>query len=452
MDFLIALPGLVAALALIRFSLQTVFLWVFLPSLLLLPNYYRLGIGGLPKATFAAAAAIPILVVWLARLPRWKFTLLDGILLLSWMWILASEAVNYGSSAVRSLTFDLLTGTAFPYVFCREMIEPQDRHRLIRALSIQLAIVAIFNVWEFRMATSPYRLVFDRLFAEQHSGWVTQLRWGFGRAAGPYGHAILAGIMFGVTSLLCWWGTTRGAWKRFRLPIPGGAGLWIPLFLAGGLFTTLSRGPWIGAGLGGVWLLVTRARNPRRAMLSGLAVIAVAALGVGVLLQSYSSVGRSQAVTAEQETAAYRAELMDLYLPAVFERPWLGWGMSFPVAPGAPSVDNQFLLVALLRGIVGLALFCLIIIVIAGRLFRGAFQRGIDHDERMWRLTLFAVQICFAFSLTTVWMGEQVATLFWIMAGWSEGTLLRAAHRNRLRPAAGPVANPHPLSFVRVIA
>ena len=42
-------------------------------------------------------------------------------------------------------------------------------------------------------------------FASSYETWAPQMRWGFGRIAGPYGHAILAGMIFLMGLIYCLW-------------------------------------------------------------------------------------------------------------------------------------------------------------------------------------------------------------------------------------------------------
>ena len=66
-ELLAILPGIVAWWVAFSQSLETAFYAVYLPVLLLVPDYYRLPIDGLPDPSFSQAAILPIaaLIFWL---------------------------------------------------------------------------------------------------------------------------------------------------------------------------------------------------------------------------------------------------------------------------------------------------------------------------------------------------------------------------------------------------
>jgi len=90
-------------------------------------------------------------------------------------------------------------------------------------------------------------------------------------------------------------------------------------------------------------------------ILALLVVVGIPAL-IGFL--QWASVGRMHALSENQETAAYRYELVTQYLDIANQQMWFGWGLTkWPKVFGMPSIDNFFLLLYLMHGIIAFTVF-----------------------------------------------------------------------------------------------
>ena len=59
-------------------SPSVAFLWVYLPTVLLMPDYYRFIAPGLPDPTFSQGAAVAVGAVWLMRGAKgYRFSFMD---------------------------------------------------------------------------------------------------------------------------------------------------------------------------------------------------------------------------------------------------------------------------------------------------------------------------------------------------------------------------------------
>jgi hypothetical protein len=192
----------------------------------------------------------------------------------------------------------------------------------------------------------------------------------------------------------------------------------ILLVLVATLVMTQSRGPWMGLIVALGIASIGRARSPlRRAIL----VFSVGIL-VGIPLYSASKDYLNQQngdVSEEQGSAQYRQQIWNTYVPiAQLGGAW-GWGNRFPVIEGRSSIDNEYLLVWLVQGYVGLA--ALVLIFAEGTL---AFaQSGIvtrSRQERHFIFTLLGIWLGLAVCLATVWLSSTPSVLFFILAGWSQ--------------------------------
>jgi hypothetical protein len=127
------------------------------------------------------------------------------------------------------------------------------------------------------------------------------------------------------------------------------------------------------------------------------------------------------------------------------------WGYgrnTWPKIQTAPSIDNYFLLLWLMHGLVAVAFFAAIIVLTAFRLVRYEMRRPPPQLRGgSFGFTLAGIYVALLVTLGTVYMGLQAIPLFAIVTGWSEGYLVQAG------PEAPAVAveAAAPFSFRRVV-
>ena len=169
----------------------------------------------------------------------------------------------------------------------------------------------------------------------------------------------------------------------------------------------------------------------------------------------YASIGRSSATTAAQESAAYRKELLDGYLTIVRERLWIGWGRNgWPQMASMPSIDNYYLLVALMHGTISLGFLISILVVISVRLYRtGVKTAKTDLLSSSLSFELLGIFIGFAFSIGTVYVGESVFSVFFLLLGFTEAFLASCGQSNTTKRVAAPKNSVElpPFRFKRVV-
>lgn len=421
MQILALFPGLCAIVLLFFRSPARVFLDVYLPSVFLLPDYYRWVTEGLPDPSFHHAAVLPIVSVFLlTSVLRWRFSLLDFFVVGFAASVSYSEYLNVGYSEAQNLLFDQLCGVVFVYILTKGLIEPEGlRIAAAKRITLLLGMVAVSSVYEFKMAWNPYAGLLAPYFPDQLN-WVTTFRWGFARVAGPYGHAILAGVMFAVGYRLQRWLEGRGYWETPQ------KAQGISLALAAGVLMSMCRGPWLGAACGAAVMFILHARDRKRALV--LTCVAVLLVGAPIILamKGYLSVKRTMAISTAQETIAYRRELIEQYVEIMLKKSAWGWGHNqWPRIPTMDSIDNQYLLLPLQHGLVSLGFFLAIILWTGGRLCWYGVHSVRGSEESELALTFFASYLVIVVTLTTVYLGAQTVQLFFLLTGWSEGLLLR---------------------------
>jgi O-antigen ligase len=213
-----------------------------------------------------------------------------------------------------------------------------------------------------------------------------------------------------------------------------------------GLLMTQSRGPWLGVALALLFAVLVRVFSVGRAAVAFavlLAVLGVVAFYVG---DRYTTGTRDQAATEEQSTAIYRRQLLESYTPVVKERMAFGWGVSdYPAANGQRSIDNQYLWLAVTRGFVGMGMF---LIIGAGSGIRLVQLAGcpLCPEDRMLVYAHMAVLLGLMTTFTTVFMGEQVVPLFFLVIGW-----MQAVNPVRVNAGVAPAFGP-PFKFRRVLS
>jgi O-antigen ligase len=433
MNLIILIPAVVCCVVLARGSASKALVNVYLPVVLLLPLIYSLRFPHLPPMTFADTAILPLgAAMLMTQMHRWRWSWMDlGVVLFA-----LSAAISEGLSSMPAngglQLFAEITTIVLPYMAAKLLIEQQVvgdqpvRKLLVERMVVLLAIVACISVYDFVAGLSSWQTVFRPFFpaeqlAEVASQWPMQMRWGFGRIAGPFAHAILAGIVFLMGLIYCLWlRRFEPGWGSRRvvegLPVTV-RGLALTAIVAG-LLMTQSRGPWAGVGLALLFALLVRILSWGKAVMVFAVMVAVLSVVAYNYGSKYTEKEISQASDVEQRDAIYRRDLLKNYLPIVMEHKAFGWGVSdYPAVNGQKSLDNHFLMLAVTQGLIGLGLFLAIVAGTVGRLFRLA-ARPMRPEDRGLVFAQLAILIGVLTTITTVFLGEQALILFFMMVGW----------------------------------
>jgi hypothetical protein len=310
------------------------------------------------------------------------------------------------------------------------IIEPHHgRIPFIKRLLILLFFSSIIALYEFRMGRNPFTILFTPLFPTEQFAWKTQIRWGHGRVSGPFGQSELAGMMLFTGVVLALYLAYYRVWEpRFKIAswIPHKKSVIVGCTLFVTFLLTQARGPWIGSLIAIPLALVGRAKNvARAATIFVLALLICGPIGY-MALQKYANDGGG---SAEQQTASYRALMIQNYVPIARAGGPTGWGKDFPRVWGQDSIDNEYLFVALTEGYIGFFAFCLIGVETLIDLIAAAATNPSRED----RYFAFSLLGCFAGILITsytVFLGNQPYQLFFLIAGWAQAI--------RYRPAPAP--------------
>ncbi len=461
MALTILIPALVCWAVLALGSARKALLNVYLPVLLLLPQYYVLRIQHLPPVNFADAAVLPLGLALLINEARgWRWAWMDLCVFLlavskglsealstelangRWLQLFSTSSaasVRLGTNIANGglMFVNALLTIVLPYMIGKIMLEQIDtdgipvRRKAIRRIVMLLALVAVVSVYDFVKGVSIWQKAFHFLKPYQSEIWKPQVRWGFGRIEGPFGHAILAGMIFLMGLIYCLWlRRVDPDWgsRRLIVALPVTLRGCILAALAAGLLMTQSRGPWLGMLLALVFVAFTRIFSAGKAALAFLAFLVVFGTGAYFAGTQYTDASLHSATTEAQRNAVYRRELLTNYTPIVEERPTFGWGITtYPTVHGQQSIDNEYLLLMVTEGFFGLAVFLSILFGTGVRLLQ-RMARPLQPEDRLLVIAHLSVLIGLVTTVTTVYMGEQVVVLFFLFVGWVQG----------MRPAGVP--------------
>ncbi len=433
MQIIVLIPAALCIFSLFHSSVSKTFQNVFLPILLMLPTYYFWKVPALPPIDMNEAVLIPLAVgILLRHLKDWRISPMD-----LWMTVFVfttgyADALQHRDTAS---TFQIFAGlfTAFvSYLAGKLLIEQQgERLATVQKFVFYLFIASLFSEYEYRMGRNPYQIIMGRLLPEEQFGWKTQIRWGFGRVAGPFGQSELAGMMLLAGLVLALWLSYYNLWEpkfKYASWLPFSKGRTITFILGLTLIFTQARGPWLGTLFAVPIACIGRSR---RVLLSTLLVAALGTIFAASLYVGMKAYTDAPTTTNEQENATYRAHLLENYTPVVKEGGLWGWGTEFPTRKGQTSIDNEYLFVAVTQGWVGFGAFCLICL---GSIinFVSATLGSTDTMERYFAFSLLGILLGMMFTIGTVFLGNQSYLLFFLLVGWSEAMRPRPIEKTGL--------------------
>ena len=427
MSLVLYLALVAAAVVALRHGPGRALLVVYLPVLLLIPDGFRAITPGLPDPNFNQAAIIPIVAVALLRYGRsWQPVPMDALIVLFAAWVGYSDYAGRGYDDAQNLMFSMLFSVLAPYFVARWVISAEGLDVAVaRRFVIIVFGVALVGVWEARFGFNPFHALIGPLFPGQGKGWVTTFRYGVARVAGPYSHAILAGITLAVAFTLQRWLQAAGHWEpRFSrikaLPWPKAKVITAVLIV--GMVMTVARGPWLGALAAVAIFAVGQAANRRRALMIAGAVLAVGTVAGGWALSGYLDIKPGAAMTMSQESALYRKVLFEKYIDIALDSAWFGWGLTtWPKVRGMESIDNYYLLISLMHGVPAMVMLVLMLLGSAWLCVRrGLAEAPGSHSPAFAFAGIF---IAVFVALGTVYLGEQVLPTLFFMLGWAQGWL-----------------------------
>ena len=429
-------------------SVEAAVLDLFLPAYLFIPAVYGFRLPHLPGLNFPTAVLLPVAVTLASRYGReWKFTRADLWIGLFMGGATLTEMLHSDPGTAGLVFFDTFFLGALPYMVGKLLLERDDmRERFIRRFLYLTAIIALISVWEYRMGMNIFARIYAILFG--WGGFVAQVRGGFVRVSASFGGCEQAGTMFGAAFVLSMW---LASVDKGKADEPKYLGLrrstWILVLTCGGIFMANSRGPELGAVLGFLIARVGKAKNVRRTAIVTLLLIVVGGSIGYVKMMAYSSGSIWDAKDKAQEDAIYRRVLLDEYKPYIQAGGLLGYGVvARPVVAGMFSIDNAFLNIQLIQGDLGLWTYILMYAEALLAAFLAA-RRATQRSDMVFALCIGGAIAGLMVTLTTLWMGPPMFSLFFLLLGWSQ-----SLRQTQSVAVTAPQAIPARFSFRRVVA
>src|SRR5579859_5925627 len=207
MAVLFILSALASLFFVARKKVETAFLAVYLPTLLLLPNEYAFRFPHLPTISIAQAALVPIGIVACFRFFRAGLPALQDVLVLAFMvsltiselfreWI-RNDGILLAVSSFISIFLAYMVG--------RKLIEPNLRISTVRRFVLLVLLLGPFCLLELRLQQNFYGVIAERFLGSFEMGVAVQIRGGLGRITGAFNDTEIAGIIFAMTFGLNSW-------------------------------------------------------------------------------------------------------------------------------------------------------------------------------------------------------------------------------------------------------
>ncbi len=196
--------------------------------------------------------------------------------------------------------------------------------------------------------------------------------------------------------------------------------------LVGGLISSLSRGPWVGAAVT-LFLFVVTNPKPVRSVIRFLLIGSVVFAGTlmspaGDKVLSYLPwIG-----TVETSTIDFRAQLLEYSINVILRNPFFGAPdyindmelQDLATGTGFIDIVNSYVGIGMAQGLVGLSLFLGVFVAILLGMFR-TMRRITDKSSEHYLLgqALFAVLVGILVSIGTVSSISIIPVVYWAVAG-----------------------------------
>lgn len=325
------------------------------------------------------------------------------------------------------------------YVTSRALKQFSDFKDAMLAFTLAAMVLALIGVFEY----TRHWLLYSSLTNALGLQWGMSNYLGRGgslRASASTGQAIVLGF---VISVAIGFYLFLHAGVRSRLQQHLGA-----LLLAGGLFATLSRGPWVGTAIILTTFIATGKNAVKRLVLLALAgALSIPLLSItpggNKLIDLLPYIG-----TIEKGNITYREELFANSMIVIERNPLFG-SIDYLSTPemqsmmqgeGIIDIVNSYLAIALSSGLIGLALFTGFFTIIALGIFN-ILRSSRAKDDEVLRLgrALLATLVGALVTISTVSSISVIPVVYWSLAGLGAAyiQMMRIADRSSaFKPAA----------------
>ncbi len=281
----------------------------------------------------------------------------DVLVVLYMLYMLISYGWMVPVQATVRLAFNLLTGIGVVYyVASRSLTSPRAYREVAAAFVGSMAIVGLVAIFE----TTKSWLVYETLsipFGSRSAAYFSRGDLNLLRSKASLGHPIVLGFGMGLALLLMHSFSDIIKTARLRHLLMG--------LLFGAILVSFSRGPWVGAFAGMLYMVSSGPGKGRRLAYT----LGTSALVVGIL--AVTSFGQSVFKMlpfvggSDPGSVVYRQQLWNVSIVVLKQNLWLG-DLNFLKNPlmevmrqgeGIIDMVNSYLQIGLAYGLIGLGLF-----------------------------------------------------------------------------------------------
>jgi O-Antigen ligase len=300
------------------------------------------------------------------------------------------------------------------YAISRSIKNLKDFLDVLMSFIIAGLVVSAVAIVEFLRSWLLYGAVADALGVSWAAGYLD--RGGLLRALSTSSQPIILGCVIAV--VLALYSTLPNADKRDKKYYLGLA------LLFGGLVAPLSKGPWVGAAVMGIVILLTGTNRISSLIKIGCAVLvfglAVAPTEFGQKLIAFLPfVG-----ALDVGSATYRQQLFDTSLQIILDNPLLGSTdyllhmENLRQGQGIIDLVNTYLIVALNTGLVGLCLYCSVFASVLFKILMQLREFNRAGESYLVGRALLAALIGLLVIIGTVSPIAHVPLLLWSLAAF----------------------------------
>lgn len=343
--------------------------------------------------------------------------------------------VTDGLRAVLSLSIDIFLPY---YVASRSIRNEEGLKYALSGFMIAAMILSIIAIFEVLRGWKLYSAVLEALGLRRNMYGGYLMRSGLLRPNATVGNSIVLGYV--VVVALGFFFYLKEFLPQARHRFLGAA------LLIAGIVASLSRGPWVGAGLLVITYMLMGPKPLKSLSVLGLGVVVFALVlslipGGSLLIDMLPIVG-----TIEQGNVEYRANLLTSALP-VIERNLLFGSNDYLDAPemqvmmqgeGIIDLVNSYIGVALHSGLMGLTFFLGAFLSALHQLRKGLrLARRLDPRAALLGRALFATVTAIMLIIYTVSSIVAVPVVYWTVLGLSVayvGLMGERAHKPKAEP------------------
>lgn len=411
-----------------------VLLAVVLGYVMLLPPQFNASFGSsvVPPYRFFLIASTLYIVGSLSR-SIWRFLLVDYLMLIAIFWTGFSLYLNSNSdfTAFFTSTIAQAADVGLSYFFARAAFRSiRDFRLFLLMMAPGFALIAAILVVESVTKTHILQPFVQSLLGTGGGYPLVDIRLGLMRAAGPFAHPILAGIVMASLLSLYWFSGLR------RWP------LWIGVGAAAGSFFTVSSaallGLVLGAGLIAYNWMTEKFVNLTWKLFFTISGILFLALELGTESGTFNLLVRYASLNSV--SSYYRTLIWKYGSLNVEQHPWFGIGYGDWDRPQwmTSSVDNYWLLQAIQFGIMPpLIYFIIIILAVIGLSRRSNRENLVDQRTLRGIAISMAVMALGALSVS-VWLSAQVWFHLLMGISVSMASGLKPLPRRGIQPVMRP--------------